>query len=89
MFLNKKIKQLKSIIDDSKELITVVDSNNAMTLIENNECLLALELICEQLYEYDRKITPELYNRIKPLAEYYELDNNILELVRPKTIKLE
>ena len=82
LFFNKKIKLLKDILNDSKELITNRDYENALSLIDNNECSLALELICEQLFEYDKKVSLNLYNKIKDVGEYYKVDGSILELVK-------
>jgi hypothetical protein len=81
LFFNKKIKLLKEVLEDSKELLSTDDYENATVLIDNNESLLALELVCEQLYEYNSKIPKSLYEKVENLGKYYELNCKKLELI--------
>jgi hypothetical protein len=81
VFFNKKLKRLKDVLEESKAFISIDDYENATVLIDNNECLLALELICEQLYEYDSQIPKSLYQKIEDLAKYYELHCENLTLI--------
>jgi hypothetical protein len=81
LFFNKKSKLLKEVLEDSKEFLSIDDYENATVLIDNGEHLLALELICEQLYEYDSKIPKSLYEKVENLGKYYELDCEMLELI--------
>jgi len=41
MSFNKKFKRLKEVLEDSKELLSIDDYENATVLIDNNESLLA------------------------------------------------
>nr|MEC4584403.1 MafI family immunity protein [Candidatus Parabeggiatoa sp.] len=81
LFFNKKFKLLKEVLEDSKEFLSIDDYENATVLIDNNESLLGLELICEQLYEYDSKIPKSLYEKVENLGKYYELDCKKLDLI--------
>ena len=81
MFFNKKSKLLKEILDDSKELLSGDDYENALILVDNNESLLALELVCEQLYEYDVNVPMGFYEKIESAGKYYDLDAKKLNLV--------
>ncbi|MEK8020924.1 MAG: MafI family immunity protein [Candidatus Parabeggiatoa sp.] len=72
---------MKEVLEDSKEFLSIDDYENATVLIDNNESLLGLELICEQLYEYDSKIPKSLYEKVENLGKYYELDCKKLDLI--------
>ena len=77
----QKTHELKDLLLESKEFLTQLDYENALALIENNEGVLALELICEQLYEYDSQISHSLYSKIKAAGEQHKVEDRILNLV--------
>ena len=56
--------QLTQLLDEVKYKLSPDDINNIADFIENNEFGLAYETLCTQLYEYDLKISYELYEKI-------------------------
>jgi len=84
VIFNRKNKQLLNVLLESKKFIKKSDYENAEVLIESNECVLALELICEQVYEYDKKLPLVLIEKISTLGEYYDVDKRIIGLINRK-----
>lgn len=69
-------KELKEILEKSRFGLTETDFNNANEFIKHGEYGVALELICDQLYENEAVINDALLNSIRGLANSMRLDNS-------------
>lgn len=54
--------------------ISQSDVENVTELIEHQECGVALEILCSQLFENEAKINHEEFNAIRELSELLEVD---------------
>ena len=56
------------------EKISRADVENVKELIQHQECGVALEILCSQLFENDVKIDREEFNAIRELSELLNVD---------------
>ena len=77
---------LAEIVADSGALLPAETAQEASDLIDNREYGVALELVCEQLYECSAPVTPQLYRLIESAARQMEMEAKswayVAELVR-------
>jgi hypothetical protein len=84
----------KSIKKEIKELLILLDSTdfrkedkkNAEEYLMYNEWGLSLDTIVSQLYEFDIKISTELFNKIKGIAERMKIPESDFSFLK-KLIK--
>jgi hypothetical protein len=62
-------KSMSGLIDEVKDLLPQTDIENAREMIEHNEFGCGFEIICEQLFEYDIKISPDIYQKIVEIGQ--------------------
>lgn len=55
--------------------------NSSRELIDHNEGVIAFENICQNIYEYDVRISKELYNEIEELGLRYNLEKGTWEFL--------
>jgi len=60
--------QLKELLRSSESGLEAQDIAHATELIQHGEFQLAFELICDQLFEHDSKVSPELFRLMEALA---------------------
>lgn len=58
------------------------DKREVLELVQYNESVIAIEILCTQLYEFKITITEEIFNRIRLLAESYGLENKYCERLK-------
>ena len=76
--LNLLIKQLKPSLPE----VTVID---AQDFVEHGEYGVALELICQQLFEFDCMISRELYNQIAEVASLMQMPSSTFDFLKGST----
>ena len=77
IFHYQKIEKLmRELIDSIKFLLPQSDVDNATEMIEHNEFGVGFNIICEQLYEHDIKISDEIYQKIIELGRKMELPDS-------------
>ncbi|MCC9606902.1 MafI family immunity protein [Blastopirellula sp. JC732] len=54
----------------------------AVEYADFNECCLAVEILCEQLYEYSVPITLEEFEQLRQLATETTADPSLIEMLR-------
>lgn len=79
MRVQNKMKELLRYLD---RVLPIEDINNADDLINYQEYGIALELICVQLYEYDKAIDPHTKNLILELILDMNLNEELVEGIR-------
>lgn len=55
--------------------------NSSRELIDHNEGVIAFENICQNIYEYDVRISKELYKEIEELGLRYNLEKGTWEFL--------
>ena len=70
---SKLRKSKLSLIDDVKDLLPQTDINNAREMVEYNEFGVGFEIICEQLFENDIKISSNIYEKIVAIGKSMEM----------------
>lgn len=75
-----------NLIDSVKTLLPESDIENAIEMVEHNEFGIGFEIICEQLFEYGVKISPDIYQKIVELGQKMEMPserwNFLKELIK-------
>ncbi|MCK6463170.1 MafI family immunity protein [bacterium] len=66
--------RITTILEEAKKGLSDADYKEALSLIEHNEFGVALELVCDQLFEHNAKISQSLYQDIILIATEMELD---------------
>jgi len=79
MSLSEKIKQLGSLFTNRLEQQILAD---AIEYAEFSECKLALEMLCDQLFEYDVAISVDEFGKIRDLANETGADSERVESLR-------
>ncbi len=84
MFKQKKIRtNLRKILDDSRSKLTDQNIEFITELIDAGEWGLALEVTCEQLYEYDMKVDPDLYELMDSTGKLMKMDSSKWDFLDP------
>ena len=76
------ITQLTQLLDEVKNGLSPNDFKNIAGFMENNEFGLAYETLCTQLYEYDLKISYELYEKISFCGKSIKIHPSIWMLLK-------
>jgi hypothetical protein len=79
---NKLEELLHSLIDDIHILLPQTDVKDALEMITYNEYGIAFEIICNQLFEHNIKITSEIYEKIIIIGKLMKMNEtswNFLE----------
>ena len=66
-------KAMLGLVDGVKNLLPQNDIENALEMIEHNEFGIGFEIICEQLFEHDAKIPPDIYKKIAAIGRSMKL----------------
>lgn len=77
--VKNKMKKLVRALD---RVLTIEDINNVDEFINYQEYGIALELICVQLYEYDKAIDPHTKNLILELILDMNLNEKLVDGIR-------
>ncbi len=79
-------KSMLSLIDAVKTLLPQVVVEEAIEMVDYNEFGVGFEIICQQLFEYNIKISPDIYKQIFVIGKSMEMKENdwnfLEELVR-------
>ena len=59
--------------------LTEQDVANAMELVEDNEWGIAFDLVCTQLYEYEKTVPEAVFHEIVKLGRTMNLDESLWE----------
>ncbi|MHB8955801.1 MAG: MafI family immunity protein [Pirellulaceae bacterium] len=79
MQLAEKIKQLSSLFTNRLERQILAD---AIEYAEFSECKLAVEMLCDQLFEYDVPISVAEFKQIRDVADESGADSERVESLR-------
>lgn len=82
MAREKGIVLVKEVVEQTRNLVTNENYEEAKFLVEHNECLVALELLCDQIYELDSIVSAELYQKIEEAGLEFGLGKDRLEYVK-------
>jgi hypothetical protein len=74
--------KLEEIIRRSEDLVPSETTKMTRELVEHHEFGIALEILCEQLHEFDARISPELYTKIREIGEQMHLSSDLWEVLR-------
>lgn len=74
--------KMKKLVRSLDRVLTIEDINNADEFINYQEYGIALELICVQLYEYDKDIDLHTKNLILELILDMNLNEELVEGIR-------
>jgi hypothetical protein len=68
-------KKLSSLIFEAASLgLSDTDRKNAEVALENFEYAISLDIVTEQLYEYDVKITPEFLRHVDDICDLMDVE---------------
>lgn len=62
--------------------LPINEKNDIISFTENSEWGIALDLLCNQIYEYNISITNDLFSRIINIAKKMEMDSSTWEFLR-------
>lgn len=63
------------LIDSIKTILPHSDVENAVEMVEYNEFGVGFEIICQQLFENDVKITSDIYEKISDIGQKMEISD--------------
>ena len=58
------------------------DVSEALEFIEYNEFGISFELICAQLFEYDVKVSADVYRKIEEIGQSMNLDESVWQMLK-------
>ncbi|WP_394554584.1 MafI family immunity protein [Agromyces sp. MMS24-JH15] len=65
---------IRDALDGVRDILGTADVENAEVFLDHAEPAIALELICDQLYEYDLSIPRHSFERLKWAGERMNVD---------------
>lgn len=75
-FVNDPDNEFESIIKDLGSNFRKIDRDEIIELCIHRECGIAYEMLCTQIYEFDIKISKKLFERIKKLGIFLEMNSD-------------
>lgn len=83
MIAYRKLKNnLTDLIEQFRDKLSENDVNEALNLIENNEFGVSFELICTQLFEYDIKVSANIYQKVEEIGQSMNLNESIWQMLK-------
>lgn len=73
---------LLELIELIKNDLPAKDIKEALEFVEYNEFGCSFELICTQLFEYDAKLSDDIYNKIESIGQSMNLNEKVWKILK-------
>jgi hypothetical protein len=86
--MNEQIEnELLSILAECSGVLSERDIDNVRVLLSVGEYGVSFETLCTQLYEYEVRINPSLYERLASVGALLRLNSNTWEILKELILK--
>ena len=73
---------LIDLIEQVRNVLPEKDVSEALDLAEHDEFGVSFELICTQLFEYDVKVSADVYRKLEALGKSMNIDESVWQILK-------
>lgn len=73
---------LLDLIEQIRDELPEEDVKEALDFVEHNEFGVSFELICAQLFEYDIKVSADIYRKIEEIGRSMTFDDSVWQMLK-------